>query len=249
VVASGDTAASIAAQHGLSLEALIRLNPGIAGNPALIFPGEVLALAEGAPSQLQARPPPPPPAAPATQTLSAPGAAVASGVLWTFDDCESFVGQGIVGRYIQTLRAFGIGYAIFFMTGDCFRSRPDLVAMIRGYGYEIGNHTAHHSNLVFLSLVAADAEIRGGPPGARYFRPPYGAHTPAIDSLVARLGYAMMLWTLDSGDTSPAIRGSCTAILATLRAGVRPGSIVLMHMHNPNSPSALGAFLAGRASC
>jgi peptidoglycan/xylan/chitin deacetylase (PgdA/CDA1 family) len=236
--------------HGLTLDTLVRLNPGLAANPDLILVGDVLALTEGAPSQLQPRPPPPLQLMPAPAVQGVGGGAPAlGGVLWTFDDCEDFVGQGIVSRYIQTLRAFGIGYAIFFMTGDCFRSRPDLVAMITGSGYEIGNHTAHHPNLVFLSLAAVESEIRGGPPGARYFRPPYGAHTAAIDSIVGRLGFTLMLWTTDSGDSSPATRGSCNAILATLRGGVRPGSIVLMHMYNPNSPTAMAAFLAGRASC
>jgi peptidoglycan/xylan/chitin deacetylase (PgdA/CDA1 family) len=186
---------------------------------------------------------------PASAAPPAGTAPAASGVLWTFDDCEAFRGQGTVNRYIQNLHAYGIGRAIFFMTGDCFRSRPDLVATIRQSGFEIGNHTAHHRNLVLLAPAAVDAEVSGGPPGARYFRPPYGAHNATVDSIVARHGLTVMMWTVDSGDTAPVTRLSCNAILARLGLGVRPGSIVLMHMHNAYSPSAMAAFLAGRAGC
>lgn len=174
--------------------------------------------------------------------------ASASGVLWTFDDCEAYAGQGNVDRYIQNLHAYGISNSIFFMTGDCYRSRPDLVAKIHQAGFEIGNHTAHHPNLTTLPPAAVEAEIRGGPPG-RYFRPPYGAHNATVDSITARLGYTTMMWTVDSGDTVPVTRLSCNAILANLRLHVRPGSIVLMHMHNANSPPAMAAYLAGRAAC
>lgn len=244
VVAGGETVALIAARYGLETDALVALNQGLAGDPNRLFTGEVLALAPGAPSRLQPRQPVP--TAPAGAAAGS-GAPSGRGVLWTFDDCEAFRGQGNVARELQTLAAYG-GQAIFFMTGDCYRSRPDLVAMIGQGGHPLGNHTSHHPALTALSAAAVEAEIRGGAPG-RYFRPPYGLHSPTIDEIAARLGYTVLLWSADSGDTTPGVMTSCNAILANLRARVTAGSVVLMHMQNSNTPAALAAYLAGKPFC
>lgn len=54
-VSSGETVSLIAEKFGLTVDLLIRLNPGLEVNVDQIFPGEVLSLAEGAASKLQPR--------------------------------------------------------------------------------------------------------------------------------------------------------------------------------------------------
>ena len=34
-----------------------------------------------------------------------------------------------------------------------------------------------------------------------YMRPPFGSHSGNVDSTLESLGYAIIMWTMDSGDT------------------------------------------------
>jgi peptidoglycan/xylan/chitin deacetylase (PgdA/CDA1 family) len=170
-------------------------------------------------------------------------------VLWTFDDCE-YGTRGNVAQILVVLRAHKIQRAIFFMTGDCYNARPDLVALVKNAGYEIGNHTKTHADLTKLSEKDIAAEIEGGPPGTTEFRPPYGAVNAAVLSVASRYGYTqVMLWSASGGDSSDGGRRTCNRILEDLRGTVRPGAIVLLHMFIPTTPAALNAYLSGKSNC
>lgn len=243
VVGSQDTVSSIVGYFGMTTQQLVGLNPGLEVNPDQLLIGDVLAIAEGGTSKLtQARTTPPPVPVIATYIPS-------GGVLWTFDDCE-YGQQGIVARYVQVLKAHAVSQAIFFMTGQCFYSRPDLVNSIRQAGYSIGNHTLSHADLTKLSVADINYQIVNGPPGARYFRPPYGARNATVDARIAAYGYTEMLWNASGGDSgSEGLKRSCSRILQDLVSTVRPNGVVLLHMFNPNSPVALEAYLSGKGSC
>lgn len=181
------------------------------------------------------------------RTLPADGS-----ITWTFDDCETALGQGIVARYVQTLQAHQVKKAVFFMTGNCYYSRPDLVALITKAGYEIGNHTKDHADLSRLSANQIANEIAGGPPGTRLFRPPYGAgvKNSALLSQIRARGLTLMMWNASGGDSgTEGLKRSCDRILEDLVHTVRPGGVVLLHMFNPNSPSALEMYLEGAVHC
>lgn len=269
-VEKGDTLASIAEKFGLSLGELIRRNPGTEVNLEEVHPGELLAIDDGAAYTIMTRLPPRPKIEPKIETSPAPKPAVQdftpfSGVLWTFDDCEYGI-RGIVAHYIQVLKAHGVGQAVFFMTGTCYYSRPDLVGLIRGAGYEIGNHSGRHVNLagtdrnpannVAQTPAAIDAEILSGPPKSvapRYFRPPNGARNALVDQEIAKLGWTILMWTASGGDSTiePATGKlrTCLRILEDLVNTIKPNSVVLLHMFGPNSPDAVDAYLSGRTSC
>lgn len=171
-------------------------------------------------------------------------------LLWTFDDCEDHPGQGVVASYINFLKKHQIARAIFFMTGDCYYSRPDLVRLIQTNGYVIGNHTKDHADLTKLTVSQIDAEIKGGPPHTKYFRPPYGSHNNLVDERVKIAGMTMLIWGASGGDSG--IEGktrSCDRILEDLVHTTDPGDAVLLHMHNPNSPLAMNAYLSGKPNC
>ncbi len=243
IVGSQDTVSSIASYFGMTAQQLVGLNPGLEVNPDQLLVGDELSLVSGGVSKLvQARSTPPPAAVVASYVPYA-------GVLWTFDDCE-YGQQGIVGRFIQVLKSHGIGSAIFFMTGQCFYSRPDLVNAIRQAGYSIGNHTLSHADLTKLSVADINYQIVNGPPGARYFRPPYGARNATVGVRIAAYGYTEMLWTASGGDSgAEGLKRSCSRILQDLVSTIRPNGVVLLHMFNPNSPGAVEAYLSGKGSC
>jgi len=75
---------------------------------------------------------------------------------------------------------------------------------------------------------------------ARYFRFPGGCHTQKDVRLVASLGEQPVQWDVISGDAY--LRDPAAVARQTL-AGVRPGSIVVMHLVGaPNAPATAGAL-------
>lgn len=171
-------------------------------------------------------------------------------LVWTFDDCEDRPGDGVVANFVRILKDHEVKWAIFFMTGNCYYSRPDLVRLIQGAGYEIGNHTRTHADLTKLSVAKIDAEIRDGPPGARYFRAPFGASNRVVDARIKAAKLVKLSWGASGGDSGvEGLTRSCDRILEDLVHTTDPGDAVLLHMYNRNSPWALQAYLAGRPSC
>jgi peptidoglycan/xylan/chitin deacetylase (PgdA/CDA1 family) len=76
------------------------------------------------------------------------------------------------------------------------------------------------------------------------FRPPYEGHTPAIDREVAALGMLEVLWNVDSGDS---LGANYAGIERNVIAGLRPGSIVLMHENRGQTIRALPTIFAALA--
>jgi peptidoglycan/xylan/chitin deacetylase (PgdA/CDA1 family) len=173
---------------------------------------------------------------------------VPQGPLFTFDDCEARPGQGTTANYIKVLTTHHVSRAIFFLTGNCYAGRPDIVRMVRDAGYTIGNHTWTHADLTRLTVAAIDAQIEGGP-ASTVFRPPYGARNAVVDARVAAHHLQIVMWSASGGDSGGGVARTCDRILEDLRNTIKPGSIVLLHLFNPHSPAALEAYLSGRKSC
>ncbi len=186
-------------------------------------------------------------------------AKIATGKIPTFDDCEDEIEQGMTIRFIEVLNKYRVTFAIFFLTGDCYNSRPDLVRLIKGAGFEIGNHTKSHPlnpDLRGLSIDRVRAEIEGGPPGAKYFRAPGGGEDARVRAIVASYGLIDLPYNVSSGDAAPkspdgkrvGLR-SCDRILEDLVNNSPRGLVILLHLYSPNSPAALDAYLAGKRIC
>ncbi len=73
------------------------------------------------------------------------------------------------------------------------------------------------------------------------FRPPYEAHSPAVDREVRTLGMLEVLWNVDSGDS---LGANYAAIERNVIAGLRPGSIILMHENHGQTIRALPKIFA-----
>jgi peptidoglycan/xylan/chitin deacetylase (PgdA/CDA1 family) len=185
---------------------------------------------------------------PAPGRMAPPVFSVPTGMLFTFDDCEARPGQGTTASYITVLKAHHVTRAIFFLTGICYKTRPDIVRMVRDAGYTIGNHTLTHADLTRLSGSGIDAELEGGP-ASTVFRPPYGAHNSTVDARVAAHHLQEIMWSASGGDSGAGVARTCDRILEDLLNTIKPGSIVLLHLFNTKSPLALDAYLSGRQSC
>jgi peptidoglycan-N-acetylglucosamine deacetylase len=122
--------------------------------------------------------------------------------------------------------------------------------------FEIENHSYDHAafappcyglpNVPSPAAKAAEvdrtAQVVAGLTGSepRYFRFPGGCHGNADLRLVASLGEQPIQWDVISGDAY--LRDPAAVARQTLK-GVRPGSIVVMHLVGaPNAPATAGAL-------
>jgi len=132
-------------------------------------------------------------------------------ILFTFDDGPD---RRTTPLLLDRLDEAGVR-AVFFLVASRFdentpveRQEAVVAREIVKRGHLVGNHTLDHAQLPLLDEEAALHQIVTAERlfekvyGARpwLFRPPFGAHSPRIDSLLAERGYTTLLWNLGSGD-------------------------------------------------
>jgi peptidoglycan/xylan/chitin deacetylase (PgdA/CDA1 family) len=152
-------------------------------------------------------------------------------VALTFDD-----GPGPFSDELLNLLQRRRASATFFSVGRNVAARPEITARQAEIG-AVGDHTWSHISLVGLrpSRVARqlrrtrDEITRASGSGVSLFRPPYGARTASTMRIARRLGLLEVLWSVDSRDWQFRRQRRIRAIL---RAGLRPGAIVLLHEHD-----------------
>ncbi len=122
--------------------------------------------------------------------------------------------------------------ATFFLIGRQVAGRGALLRRELADGDALGNHSFTHPNLVATGDVAAQlaqtstAIERAAAYQPCVFRPPYGAQDGAVVAGAAAQGLTTVVWDVDPSDYT---RPGTDAIVRRVLAGVRSGSIVLMH--------------------
>lgn len=173
---------------------------------------------------------------PAVRTVSR---MVAADVLWyvdtgtpafalTFDDGPSAETTPGLLEVLARHRA----RATFFLIGERVRAHPPIVADIAGRGHELANHLMRDERSVLapdprFRRELAEASALLAPYGeVRWFRPGSGWFTPRMLRSAAELNLRAVLGTLvaahHGGPGDERIAGD-------LLAGIRPGSIVVLH--------------------
>src|SRR3954447_21004665 len=167
------------------------------------------------------------------------GSRKVAAVALTFDDGPGAVTPAI----LDVLRSRG-ARATFNVLGSRVRTGASLVTRAVADGHEIGIHGWRHRDLSGRPLRAWAELARGkATVGAvarvtpRIFRPPYGATSRELALAARTLGLVTVTWDVDPCDFA---EPGADAIAARVRAGARPGSIVLLHDDRP----ALGATAA-----
>ncbi len=168
-------------------------------------------------------------------------------VALTFDD-----GPGPYTRLaIAKLRKHHVR-ATFFLVGKQIRAYPGLAPLEKPVG-AIGDHTMTHPFLPALPRAEMVQEIAGAKALIEHvigrpvvlFRPPYEGRTPAIDSEARSLGMLEVLWNVDSADS---LGANYAGIERNVLAGLRPGSIILMHENRGQTIRALLTIFAALES-
>jgi peptidoglycan/xylan/chitin deacetylase (PgdA/CDA1 family) len=131
----------------------------------------------------------------------------------------------------------------WFLVGRLIPGKESVVKRELSFG-PLGDHTWSHPYLPGLSvgqmaneIASAQNEIEkvSGRP-VTLFRPPYGAHTAAIDAEAKSLGMLEVLWSIDSLDSQGA---DWNGITKEVLDNVRSGSIILFHENRGQTIRAL----------
>ncbi|RLU33537.1 polysaccharide deacetylase family protein [Streptococcus iniae] len=162
-------------------------------------------------------------------------------VALTFDDGPNPVTTPQVLSILDKYHAKGT----FFMLGSKISGNEDLVKKVKEAGHEIGNHSWDHPNLTKLSPDQVSFQIKNTNMAIEkvtgkapiFFRPPYGATNANVQSIVA---LTQVLWTVDTRDWE---NHNTEAILANIKAQLRPGGIILMHDVHQTTVNALPTVL------
>lgn len=143
-------------------------------------------------------------------------------------------------------------HATVFLTGLWTREYPAVVrSLARDPLFELENHSVDHAawhapcyGLPTIDTTAAKHEEVAGAAATirrvagvtpRYFRFPGGCHDAADLRIVARAGERAVAWDVVSGDPFQPDPG---VVERNVIDGVRPGSIVVMHLIGaPNAPA------------
>jgi len=204
------------------------------------------------PVSIAATAPPPPPGVPERfRGRIFTGAALPDDqkvVALTFDDGPM---PGATPQILEILRREQVP-ATFFCVGAMIAEHPELLRAVAADGHVIANHTWSHSYRR-LGPAAAAAEVKRTSDliyrttGRRdtLFRPPGGILSNGPARQAARQGYALVLWTVVSGDTFRGVTGP--RMVERVVRQVQPGGVVLMHDGGGRHPTvgALNAIIVG----
>ena len=154
-------------------------------------------------------------------------------VYLTFDDGPI---PEVTPQVLDILACYQIK-ATFFMVGENIDKPPEVFEQVVQGGHSIGNHTSTHlkgwncSTDDYLSNVAqCNKAIFTHHPSIyipTLFRPPYGKATFAQRWALHREGYRLIYWDILTRDYE-ATR-TPEAMLAQIKRGTRPGSIINFH--------------------
>ena len=162
----------------------------------------------------------------------------------TFDD--GYTSQANLNSILATLKAYNVR-GRFFLVGSWARSHTAMVKQIRAAGHYVENHTSNHASLNQVTVTSAISEIVHGQPAStnpKLIRPPYGAgaYTSRLFTIAQAQGYRLCHWGVDSRDWD----GVSVAVIVNklvrgdaYTAPVRAGDVVLMHLTNTKTASAL----------
>lgn len=151
-------------------------------------------------------------------------------VALTFDDGPSPVWTP---KILDELSKAGVK-ATFFMLGEHAAKYPEVARRVAGEGHEIGNHTYDHHVLIYYTMEELEKEIKyaenviKGVTGVTtmYFRPPKAWLTQDEKVKIGRMGYKVILWSLNSKDW---VAFHDKQITSYILRRVRPGDIILFH--------------------
>ncbi|MCX5799962.1 MAG: polysaccharide deacetylase family protein [Candidatus Eisenbacteria bacterium] len=151
-------------------------------------------------------------------------------VALTFDDGPSPVWTP---RILDELKALNVK-ATFFVLGKHVREYPEIARRTASEGHEIENHSYDHHVIIYYRTNKLEKEIRDTESivntvtgrTTRYFRPPKAWLTNREKTKIEKMGYKVVLWSLNSKDW---VTFDDKYVLKYLLSNVQPGDVILFH--------------------
>jgi peptidoglycan/xylan/chitin deacetylase (PgdA/CDA1 family) len=165
-------------------------------------------------------------------------------VALTFDDGPH---HSLTPEILNILREEG-AKGTFFVVGNRAETYPDLISQIAAEGHDIGNHTWNHLSLAKnttetgLKSLRKTNDLITGLTGKRcnIVRPPYGATSARVRSMLQDNGWHQILWDSDSRDWQ---NKNPDVILYRVMKSLEPGGIILFHDIHPGAAKMLPTLI------
>ena len=145
-------------------------------------------------------------------------------VALTFDD-----GPSVGTPALLALLARHGARATFFLTGERAERGPAAVRAMQAAGHELESHGYAHRHALSFTPWGEARQLGWHPePGraVRYYRPPWGGHSPFTRLLARRAGVRVALWNAESRDWLPQ---DGEMLARELLPTVRGGANILLH--------------------
>lgn len=163
----------------------------------------------------------------------------------TFDDGPDTVQTP---KILDVLQEYEV-QACFFCIGNKIENSEELIQRIAFEGHLIGNHSYSHTNwFPFYGKRRMNNDLRlcqqklekVTQEKITLFRPPFGVTNPTIGSVVKKMGFTVIGWSIRSLDTQ---QSSSEKVLQRIQRQLHPGAIILLHDTLPQSELLLKMIL------
>jgi peptidoglycan/xylan/chitin deacetylase (PgdA/CDA1 family) len=148
----------------------------------------------------------------------------------TFDDGPD---EMVTPRMLDLLARRG-AHATFFVLTERVARHPDLVRRMVAEGHEVALHADRHERLTEIPVLemkrritaARDLLERVGRQPVRFFRPPFGAQSPATYLIARACGFEVVVWGPFARDW---VDGPAETVAARGLMNLNGGDVLLMH--------------------
>ena len=147
-------------------------------------------------------------------------------VALTFDDGPDPIWTPLVLDALARARV----RATFFVVAPRAARYPSLITSMRERGHDVAFHCVEHVRHDAMTPSEIEADVESGLLGlgrsVHYWRAPWGLITPATEEVANKHRLRLVGWTADTEDWRG---GTPEEMLASIRGGILPDAIVLMH--------------------
>lgn len=161
--------------------------------------------------------------------------------------------NGNTTSILDTLKKTGVP-ATFFLTGNYFKTSPELVRRMKDEGHIVANHTMTHPNMSTLSsLEHFRVELEEveklyysitGEPMQKIYRPPQGKFSLENLKQAQLLGYRTVFWSLAYVDWKNDAQPDPDKAIEKLMGRIHNGAVILLHLTSETNAKILENFLA-----
>lgn len=143
--------------------------------------------------------------------------------------------NGYTERVLDVLENHGIT-AVFFITGHYIDSASKIVLRMKEDGHVIGNHSNKHKDITTLTETEIKNEINELEEKYKkltnsnldpFYRPPEGKFDSKSLSVVRKMGYTTLFWSLAYQDWNH--QNSTDFVMKEVSKNIHNGAIILMH--------------------